>query len=446
MSIESKIKKYNDKKDNTDNSKKKNVYSKKLKFYLRLQKGGSFLDKSNEILNFIETSTKEKIKEELYDKLKFEQFCPKILGEGFFGKVYLPDIDELKKIDLPIVIKEAKNLDNPYSKFVMDIIDNILYISGNANITTEALILIYLTKLYNKTVHLPQILGYGTCSESKFVDRIITLKHGRKTEYELDLTGKIYNLPFFRQGNETSYKFKSYLSTFAELFAYIHYNKKQDGSVDLPNGINCQVYKLFDYFSITYLATYHLLTENGIFPYDLHISNLFIHWLNDKSFYKGKSIENVKKIVYKIKDKYYEIETFGLLLILGDLGMCTIKIRDDVILIGQMSDMQKNYKTVDILTNPNINADKFMLWNNSVLTFEEYMKTIAYKIRQTEPYVSYPSSYHLVGDDVEYLNKLKSSSELLDYFDEKYGKSSFVDNEDTILIRSVAALPHQPKG
>ena len=434
MSIESKIKKYNDKKDNSNNSKKKNVYSKKLKFYLRLQKGGSFFDKSNEILNFIKTSTKEKIKEELYGKLKFEQFCPKILGEGFFGKVYLPDIDELKKIDLPIVIKEAKNLDNPDAKFVTEIIDNVLYISGNANITTEALILIYLTKLYDKTVHLPLILGYGTCSKSEFVDRIITLKHGMTTEYELDLTGKIYNLPFF--GQETSNKFKSYLSTLGDLFAYIHYNKKQDGSVDLPNGINCQVYKLFDYFCISYLATYHLLTENRIFPYDLHMNNLFIHWLNDKSFYKGKSIENVKKIVYKINNKYYEIETFGLLLILGDLGMSTIKIRDDVILIGQMNDLQKNYKTVDILTNPNINADKFMLWNDIVLTPKEYTKTIAYQIRQEEPYSSYPMrSWHLVGDDIEYLNKLKSSTELLGYFDEKYGKSSFVDDKEIILIR-----------
>lgn len=162
MSIELKIQKYNEKKDNTNNKIKKGVYSKKLKFYLGLQKGGSFFDKSNEILNFIETSTKEKIKEELYDKLKFEQFCPKILGEGFFGKVYLPDVDELKKIDLPVVIKEAINLNNPDSKFVMDIIDDVLYISGDMNITTEALILMYVAKLYDKTVHLPLILGYGT--------------------------------------------------------------------------------------------------------------------------------------------------------------------------------------------------------------------------------------------------------------------------------------------
>src|SRR5688572_9089173 len=160
MSIELKIQKYNDKKDNTNNAIKRRIYKKKLNFYLKLQKGGSFFDKSNEILNFIETSSKEKIKDELYDKLKYEEFCPKILGEGFFGKVYLPIVDELKKIDLPIVVKEAINLNNPDSKFVLEIIDNVLYISGDVNITTEALILMYVAKLYDKTVHLPLILGY----------------------------------------------------------------------------------------------------------------------------------------------------------------------------------------------------------------------------------------------------------------------------------------------
>ena len=111
----------------------------------------SFELKFNEILNFIEKSTNEEIKNSLNEIIKFNEFCPIILGEGAFGKAYIPETNKTielkvgkKNINIPIIIKETKNNASPNSQFNMNIIDNVLYISGNWNITTEALIFIYI--------------------------------------------------------------------------------------------------------------------------------------------------------------------------------------------------------------------------------------------------------------------------------------------------------------
>ena len=37
------------------------------------------------------------------------------------------------------------------------------------------------------------ICGYSTCSKSKLVNKIITIRHGLKNEIELNITGKFYN-------------------------------------------------------------------------------------------------------------------------------------------------------------------------------------------------------------------------------------------------------------
>jgi hypothetical protein len=70
------------------------------------------------------------------------------------------------------------------------------------------------------------------------------------------------------------------------------------------------------YLCISFFATYHLLTENNIFPSDMHTANIFIHWLDDNSYYNTINIKNLKEIVYKIGKKYYKIKTFGFVLIL----------------------------------------------------------------------------------------------------------------------------------
>jgi hypothetical protein len=424
----------------------KDKYKKYKTKYLELKDNQKDMTNNfNKIVKFLKKSKKEDIKNELYNIIKNNDYCPNILGEGHFGIAYVPEVNKTMsfihgkiKLNLPIVIKERKSNENPDMYADIDIIDKKLYISGYDNITTEALILMFVRQIYHKTVHLPLILAYGVCSKLKIIDRIITYKHGLDEIYEKDLTGKIYNEAqlWHKPKYEITYKFKNSLSTLKELFGYIHYNKNKDGTIDLLNGIkNCNVSELFDYISISYLATHHLLTENNIIPSDMHAGNIFIHWLNDNSYYNNKSIKNISEIIYKVNKKFYKIKTFGFVIILGDLGTSIVKIKEDVYIIGQIWDIKNNYKLIKQRLKPEHTNIDFIEWNKDLLNLNEYKKKIAYKIFSEEPYSLNPmTGWHLIGKDIKYLNNLKKTTELLEYYYEKYGIKKYTENKNNILI------------
>ena len=300
-----------------------------------------FSDKMDMILKFIKNSNKEKIKDELIKLIEYDEFCPVLLGEGIFGKVYIPGSNKtilfkLNNIvlELPIVIKESHKQREYEIDLQLDIFENKLYISSGGSIITEMLILMFIKKLWYKTVHLPLILGYTNCSNKNLVDKIITFKYGLDKDIIIDLTNKVWQ-------NYISDKafpklFKSSIATIFDLFQYIRFSKNKDNSIIFPNGIKCNnISKLYDYICISYLVTHYLLTKNNIFPYDLHESNIFIHWLNNNSYYNNENIKNIKYIIYKIGNKYYKIKTFGFIIIIGDTGLFNMIIKEDVILMGR---------------------------------------------------------------------------------------------------------------
>lgn len=404
-----------------------------------------FETKINQIINFLGKSNKEEIRDGLYNLIEYDEFCPIIIGEGHFGRAYIPEVNKTIpytigkiKLDLPIVIKETKNINNPDAYAGIDILESILYICGYDNITTETLILMCLRKLWNKTVHLPLILGYGTCSKTNMVNRIITFKFGLDESIQIDLTGKIFNenVMWHKPMREPTEIFESKIATLSELLNFIHYSKKSDGSVILPNGIKCDnISELFDYMCISYLATHELLTKNGIYPSDMHSGNIFIHWLNDNSYYNGSNIKNTKEIVYKVGNKYYKIKTFGFVIILGDTGTFMINVKKDVIIVGQVWNITQNYKLVKRRMRPEFTNSDFILWNYGFLTPKEFNKTIAYQILNSEPYCSYPTKqWKLLGWDISYLDKLKSTKELLEFYYKKYGDDKYKEQKDNILI------------
>lgn len=134
--------------------------------------------------------------------------------------------------------------------------------------------------------------------------------------------------------------------------------------------------------------------------------------------------KNIKYIIYKVGKKYYKIKTFGFVIILGDLGTSIVKINKNKMIVGQIWDIKKNYKLLDRFTTDEFSNIEFMDWNSKLLTFDEFRNTVAFNILTIEPYSSQPiQPWHLKGIDVEYLNKLKSTTELLEYFDDKYGIS-----------------------
>jgi len=405
--------------------------------------------KFNEIVNFIKKSTKEKIKTKLLDMIQNTSYCPIVLGQGFGGKAYLPEIDRNfpykfgnKTVNLPVVIKVDTDPTDTKRYFGVDILDNKLYISGYGGLTTEALILMLIKHLQNKTVHLPLLLAYGTCSKNKIIDRIYTLRYGLDKPVEINLRGKIYDEdPLWHkqdienQDIENNEIFKNTIATLGDLFTYIHYSKNKNDTVTLPNGIKCNVAELYDNICISFLATHHLLTENNIFPSDMHMSNLFIHWLNDNSYYNDENIKELKEIIYKIGNKYYKIKTFGFVLIFGDTGTFIIKIKKDIIMIGQAPDIKNDYlKYNRRMTETHNNMDLFK-YSSNFLTPKQFRKTIAHKIMNIEPYNNYPvQNWKLLGTDISYLDSMKSTIELLNFFHDKYGVDKYEKNDNNILI------------
>lgn len=389
------------------------------------------MDKVNEIINFISKSDKKTIKNKLLDIIEYHKFCPTVLGQGAFGKAYIPESKNIevnidnKKVNLPIVVKEVitseyKDVNKPDINF--DIIGNNLYIIGNFNgITTEAIILMYIKQLCSKTVHLPLILGYGTCLEKTKINKIITTRLGLDKEIEVDLTGKVY-------GNKKKITHKSFITTLEDLYNFIYYSKNKDGSVILPNGIKCDnISELYDYICISYLATFHLLTENKIYPKDMIPSNIFIHWLNDTSYYNNQNIKDCKYIIYNINNKYFKIKTFGFVIVLGDTGCFLLEAKKDVFIIGYENFFETKEKMLRNATKDNID----IIRNHDMITPNEFIKSIAYKILNSEPYNLYPKYSHW-GENI---TKSLSTSELLDFYYKKYGIDKYTKNKNTILIK-----------
>ena len=63
----------------------------------------------------------------------------------------------------------------------------------------------------------------------------------------------------------------------------------------------------------------------------MHIGNIFIHWLNAKSYLGDDNISNIQEINYKITDnKYIKIKTHGFIIkTLQDGSQVVIGIDED---------------------------------------------------------------------------------------------------------------------
>jgi len=280
----------------------------------------------------------------------------------------------------------------------------------------------YIKQLYSKTVHLPLLLGYGTCLEKTKINKIITIRHGLDKEIEVDIS--------------KNYKHKSYITTLKDLFNYIYFSKNKDGSVILPNGIKCDnISELYDYICISYLTTYNLLTENKIYPYDIHEGNIFIHWLNDTSYYNNENIKDCKNIIYKVKNKYYKIKTFGFLIIFGDTGCFFLEARKDVIIvgIGHVDKEMKNPNKMAMVGSKRNNME--IIRSYDMLTPNEFKDSIAYQILFNSKEYNSQILAPLWKMWSIPITKNLSTPELLNFYYKKYGVDKYTKNKNTILIK-----------
>jgi len=393
----------------------------------------------NNIINFIKNNNIDIIKKNLINIIFNNKYCDKVYGRGFYAVVFEQGINnkfiftiknkslsQKIKIKFPIIIKE-QNVNN-------DIINNILYIYGTNTIMTESIILMYIRKLWYKTVHLPLILTFSTCN-GNIINKICSIKYGLSKKISLNINNKFYN-DFEMWDKNFIYKpvFDSYINNLFDLLLYIKYLRNIDGTITLPNGIKCYIYELVDYISISYLVTYHLLNLNNVFPSDLSLNNIFIHWFNKTSYYNFTNIQNTQEIIYKINNKYYKIKTLGFVIILGDLGTSIIKIKKNTFIIGHSYNFTYNYDLIPLLINNFNNYNLLMLFYNLLdyCTLNDFNNTIIYNILSLSPYKDYPFVIHEYN--IEYVKKCKTIPELLSYYDKKYSVNKYEKTESNIFI------------
>jgi len=420
-----------------DNTKKKEIeYVKYKNKYLQTKNSN---DEFN-IIKFIHSQSLLTIKNNLFNNMKNDKYCDKFLGKGMLGEVIVPGISPIViikinniNITIPIVIKKANK--NDEMMLNIKIINKKLYIYAYANITTEVIILSYINELWYSKIspHLPFMIGYSCCENNNetFVDKIITERHGLENNITINLDGFDENPMWHpKKNNDNSLIFTSNMATMHDLIKYIII-KNVNNKIVLPNNKKCDIIKLFDYLTISYIHTHYLLQKHNIIISDMHSHNIFIHWINANSYLGDTCLDNTKYINYQFGNKIIKIKTYGLLLKIGDVGTSIITPRKDVFIIGQAVDLEKNMHIIDQIIKPNYNVRWFLDIFKHNLPDNIYGKTIACKILSAYPYnemVNYmPFSYKLLNDWL-------TPFEMLDKFD-KYFIDKVDKHDNTLMVK-----------
>ncbi len=393
------------------------------------------MNKCNEfpdITTFIKQNDIHTIKNNLLNKIK-QHICKfnykrlNLIATGGVSNIYEPDQSyNINNYTINYLVKQPGSKEEQHLR--LNIIDNILYIYGLNNPLSELIIMLLVQPLISKTLHLPLLLGYNI--QGTNVKDIYILRYGLNERYIKHLNDTILIKNVMQ---EIKPKFSSYLETVGKLFNYIEYNKKGE-TITLPNGINCKIYELFDTLCFSYLSTYYLLSLNGIYLYDMVPKNIFIHWLTNDSYYNHKSISNLKYIVYKINGIYYKFKTFGILLVLGDIGNSIAHVKNDVVVVGNVVNFKDKVDTIKKhLKYHEFSNLNFILQFKKLISTNVYKKTMVYKIFENEPYTDYVYEYTLDGFLYEFIHKMKKTEDLFNYFN-PYQISRYVKTNSNILI------------
>lgn len=301
-------------------------------------------------------------------------------------------------------------------------------------------------KYWYATPHLPLLVNYTTCAGSPYVDKLIIYRYGLNIPYIKKLDDKFYDESPLWIDARIRDEYSTNIITLKDLFAYIYFNKK-GSTATLPNGLKCNVSKLFDYISISYLATYDFLIQNGVYPSDMHFENIFIRWFISMPDFENRKATDFDhlKIIYKKGGKFYKIETFGFAIVLGDLGTSIVKLSDKVVIAGQAINTEDSIKAIEQkMAIPNYDYHELILAGSTMLlTEDERKETVAYEIANSKPYCSHPIFNLNTPINLSFIKKLKSPIELLNHFYyKKYGIPEPQNIDEIIEDDSILYLPY----
>lgn len=400
------------------------------------------IDIGDEIVKLIETGSRKEITTNFDSIMTNKYACDKILGEGFAGKVSISTIgsiymyrpngeDDDAFVLVPTAIKDTKI--DKITKLWSN--KNMLYVYSDGGVVIETVILYYIRKLIRNKLspHLPLILEHSVCNPNttQSVDKIIVERHGLDKELEINIRG-FYEGPLWRNVGDFDPKKPFYhtrLSTFDDLMIYINLSKESNSDiVELPNNNSCNIIKLIDYLTISYIITVDLLVKHNIYLLDMHPQNIFIHWLGDNSYMHDKFIGDTKYIFYKRGNRYFKIETFGLLLKIGDVGASIIKPQKNVIFSGQAYNIENTHHIIDYIINHPKYFD-FPLTYNNTMSIDTLRKTCSHKILTTHPY----DKIFWMSQDKSVLDDMPDPDKLLRNFD-KYSVSKIDETEHYLVF------------
>lgn len=355
-------------------------------------KYGSASPKSKDVqglIKFLQKESMDIIQSQLMDHITSKNPCDKPLGSGMMGKVSISGmggnvIMKLgnERVIIPVVVK--RSTPQASTVFSSTIINDKLYIYSFMDITAEAIILSAVRELWykKKSPHIPLMITYGTC-DGLSVDTIVTELQGMSADVTFKIN-YVNQLPYWRKVTEVPDAVTNRLTTMNQLIQYMDMTKV-DGYVTLPNGHKCDINKLIDQFIISYVHTHKVLFEAGISLKDMHMDNIFIHWLNKSSWLGDKYIGDVKKICYRVGNKHLEIDTFGLILKIGDIGASIYKPRKDIYVLGQCGNVELSADIVDSMFTP---ADCWVFIYSLIkhLPVSMVSESVAWKFMNEAPY------------------------------------------------------------
>lgn len=421
-------------------------YEKYVKYknkYLEYKNIGGNNEQASHLVKFINEQDFPTIQEKLLLLMNNQRYCNKILGQGMMGHVISPNVNTKmpvitssgKKILLPVVVKIANNK----GEINIKEFDNKLFIYGYKDITTEAIILSYINQLWHAklTPHLPYMIGYSCCTRyednSIHVDQIIMEKHGLKKNIIQDIPG--FNESKFWHPVRKNYDhsiLNSPIATLNDLLIYILINNK-DNTVKLPNDQTVNIIELLNYTIISYVHTHNLLDKSNIIAHDMHLNNIFIHWLSKNSYLDDEYIGDTEIIYYEFNKKYIKIKTFGMILKIGDVGGFMVLPTNNKVILGQAVNLEENKELLNILTKNNYSIYWFLQNFAGLLPLNIYRETILYNILTKYPYDNLSflmlPSYKLVED-------FKTCEEILMYYEE-YFVDEVTKSEKYLVVKDL---------
>ena len=141
------------------------------------------------------------------------------------------------------------------------------------------------------------------------------------------------------------------------------------------------------------------------------------------------NLKNIKYIYYKNKNNIIKIETFGLIIKIGDVGLFFMKPRKDIIIYGN----QLQFYNMELLNIHFIDGVEFLYYIHYlkyIIPYNIYNKLVINEFNNIYPYNMFSLYQPIIKDNI---NKILTYEQILDKY-EKYNVKKYKESEQSLLL------------